>query len=90
MNETKSTIVIKVHAGIGFEDLLPGSSVENPVDMEVDSDTSLDAVAQLAGLQPDDRYMIALNGTVVVKGERDSIQLAAGDNVEILPPLSGG
>lgn len=90
MDEVADSIRIKVHTGIGFEDLLPGSSAENPVEMEVPSGTTLDAIAELAGLQPSDRYMTALNGAVVVKSERSANELAAGDVIEILPPLTGG
>ncbi len=90
LKQQGDTIVIKVHTGIGFDDLLPGSSAESPVEMEVASGTQLEAVAALAGLQPGEKFMMALNGTVVVKSERGHTQLADGDAVEILPPLTGG
>ena len=33
---------------------------------------------------------VALNGTVVPRGEWNTAQLAAGDSVEIVKPVSGG
>jgi len=84
------TITITVKAGIGFEDLLPESVDGSQAQFDVPLGSHLDCIADVVGLKPDEKYMTALNDTVVVKSERGATVLTAGDVVEILPPLVGG
>jgi|GEM_PF-3481441 len=84
------TITVTVKAGIGFEDLIPGSADENQTQLDLAQGSRLDCIADLIGLKPSDRYMTALNDAVVVKSERAEVELKSGDVVEILPPLTGG
>jgi sulfur carrier protein ThiS len=59
-----------------------------PLDV-ADGATPVDVMKQL-GLPMADRYLVALNGTLVPTAERPSRHLTEGDELAIMPPLKGG
>ncbi|MBM3584576.1 MAG: MoaD/ThiS family protein [Alphaproteobacteria bacterium] len=59
-----------------------------PLDV-ADGATAVDVMSQL-GLPMADRYLVALNGTVLATAERPNRRLAEGDELAIMPPLKGG
>ncbi|MFQ6023035.1 MAG: MoaD/ThiS family protein [Acidiferrobacterales bacterium] len=69
---------------------LPPGSVKNLAELEVaDGATPFDVIKQL-GMPLDGNYLVALNGNVVPKSERDTRTLAENDKLSIMPPLKGG
>ena len=80
---------IKVKATGILEDYLPPNS-NNPAQIEVKADvTPMDVVRRL-GMPANDRYLIAVNGTVVPQGEHSVFRLSEHDTLAIMPPLKGG
>lgn len=68
---------------------LPAGS-RNIAELEVtDAATPLDVIKQL-GMPIDGNYLVALNGDVVTKSERETRTLAENDKLSIMPPLKGG
>ena len=69
---------------------LPAGSSRNIAELEVtDAATPLDIIKQL-GMPIDGNYLVALNGDVVTKSERETRTLAENDKLSIMPPLKGG
>ncbi|MEE8625225.1 MAG: MoaD/ThiS family protein [Acidiferrobacterales bacterium] len=69
---------------------LPADSSRNIAELEVtDAATPLDVIKQL-GMPIDGNYLVALNGDVVTKSERETRTLAENDKLSIMPPLKGG
>ncbi len=69
---------------------LPADSSTNIAELEVtDAATPLDVIKQL-GMPIDGNYLVALNGDVVTKSERETRTLAENDKLSIMPPLKGG
>jgi len=62
----------------------------NGVDEEIAASTVSELLAA-RGVDPAARFVaVAVNGSVVRRSEWPSTALAAGDNVEIVRPFSGG
>ena len=84
------SVAITLRLGIGFEDLIEASSDADEHIISLADGSSLQSVVDRVGLTEKDRFLTAINDSVVVKSDRSSTQVKSGDVVEILPPLTGG
>jgi sulfur carrier protein ThiS len=72
-----------------LEDYLPAGS-SNPMELNVgDGASPMDVIRRLR-LSTNDRYLIAVNGDVVLQSEQASHSLGENDSISIMPPLKGG
>ena len=72
-----------------LEDYLPTGS-SNPMELNVgDGASPMDVIRRLR-LSTNDRYLIAVNGDVVLQSEQASHSLGENDSISIMPPLKGG
>lgn len=69
---------------------LPAGSARNRAELQVaDTATPMDVMRQL-GMPSDGNYLVALNGTVVPRGDRSTRTLSENDQLSVMPPLKGG
>ncbi len=83
---------MKIHFKTGglFVEHLPAGSTGSTAELDVsEGATPMDVMRQLH-MPLDEKYLVSLNGEVVVISERDSRALAENDHLAIMPPLKGG
>ncbi len=83
---------MKIHFKTGglFVEHLPAGNTGNTAELDVSEDaTPMDVMRQLH-MPLDEKYLVSLNGEVVVISERDTRMLAENDHLAIMPPLKGG
>ena len=83
---------MKIHFKTGglFVEHLPAGSTGSTAELDVSEGTTpMDVMRQL-NMPLDEKYLVSLNGEVVVISERDSRVLAENDRLAIMPPLKGG
>ena len=83
---------MKIHFKTGglFVEHLPAGSTGSTAELDVSEGvTPMDVIRQL-NMPLDEKYLVSLNGEVVVISERDSRVLAENDRLAIMPPLKGG
>ena len=83
---------MKIHFKTGglFVEHLPAGSTGSTAELDVSEGvTPMDVMRQL-NMPSDEKYLVSLNGEVVVISERDSRVLAENDRLAIMPPLKGG
>ena len=81
---------IQFKTGGLFVEHLPAGSTGNTAELEVpEGATPMDVMRQLR-MPLDEKYLVSLNGEVVVISERDSRVLAENDHLAVMPPLKGG
>lgn len=69
---------------------LPAGSARNRAELKVaEKATPMDVMRQL-GMPLDGNYLVALNGEVVLRGERSTRTLNENDQLSVMPPLKGG
>lgn len=69
---------------------LPAGSARNRAELKVvEKATPMDVMRQL-GMPLDGNYLVALNGEVVLRGERSTRTLSENDQLSVMPPLKGG
>lgn len=82
-------VKIQVRLTGALEDYLPPGS-GNPSELMLgDGVTPMDVVHRLH-MPANDRYLIAVNGSVVPQREQATFLLSDNDAVSIMPPLKGG
>ena len=69
---------------------LPPGSEPNRAEVEVAEGASPIDVMEQLGVPLEARYLISVNGTALPKAARAEHCLAEGDDLAIMPPLSGG
>lgn len=79
---------ITVKTGGTLDEFMPDEAMEADVDV-ADGATAQDVIVHL-GMPAEDRYLLSLNGTVLNSEERRTRALAAGDQLSVMPPLTGG
>ncbi len=83
---------MKIHFKTGglFVEHLPAGSTGSTAELDVsEGATPMDVMRQLH-MPLDEKYLVSLNGEVVVISERDTRMLAENDRLAIMPPLKGG
>ena len=69
--------------------LPPGSSGAHARIAVADGATPSDVMTQL-GIPPDGTYLVTHNGSAVTIAMRETVILAEGDTLAVMPPLRGG
>lgn len=82
-------ITFKLYATL--QNHLPGSAVDNAVEIEVDSKTTLHEVIDQFGVNREQAHLVLINGRYCDHEERDRVSvLQEGDVVAVWPPVAGG
>lgn len=81
-------ITFKLYASLaGY---LPAGAVNNAVQIEVDADSSLDALLQRFGVPREMAHLVLVNGVYQDSEDRARPMLGEGDTVAVWPPVAGG
>lgn len=81
-------ITFKLYASLAS--YLPAGAVNNAVQIEVDTDSSLDALLQRFGVPREMAHLVLVNGVYQDAEDRARPMLGEGDTVAVWPPVAGG
>jgi len=82
-------ITFKLYATLS--DLLPGTPMENIVNIDVDDDTTLNNLIDQYKVPRELAHLVLLNGVFICDEDRDKPGvLTEGDTLAIWPPVAGG
>lgn len=76
-------------AGLLGKHLPPGHSA-NEAEIDVPDEITPEGVIKHLGMPIEANYLVALNGAVVPKSDRNTRKLTENDKLSIMPPLKGG
>jgi molybdopterin converting factor small subunit len=71
-------------------DYLPADARQNAVELDVDEDTTLNALLDRYGVPRAMAHLVLVNGVYKSGDERNAAVLKEGDTVAVWPPVAGG
>jgi sulfur carrier protein ThiS len=74
----------------GLRHFLPAGSSFNSCSVRVDDGASLDSLLRQIPIPADKPYLVILNDEKVNPEDYAGIEIGAGDDVVLLPPIKGG
>ncbi len=81
-------ITLKLFATLG--DLLPSGAKANAIEIDVDSDVTLNQIIERYKIPPELAHLVLINGVFSCEADRDIAALNPGDVLAIWPPVAGG
>ena len=81
---------ITVKTGGILGQYLPDGSEPNRATLTVPDGATPVAVMQILGMPEEDNYLVIRNGDLIVRNQRTQVQLREGDELSLLPPITGG
>lgn len=81
-------ITFKLYASLG--EYLPPGARNNAVEVEVEQQSSLNALLERYGVPPQMAHLVLVNGVYQSAADRARPVLREGDTVAVWPPVAGG
>lgn len=81
-------IQFKLYASLG--EYLPAGAFQNAIDIDVDTNISLNGLMDLYSVPRELAHLVLVNGVFQCDADRNQPMLKDGDVVAIWPPVAGG
>ncbi|MHA1598557.1 MAG: MoaD/ThiS family protein [Alphaproteobacteria bacterium] len=81
-------ITLKLYASL--MQYLPDGAVLGEVDIDIDNNSSIEAILSNHGVPPEHCHLVLHNGHYISPSERHEKILGEGDALAVWPPVAGG